>query len=97
MVRQKRRYTKGPGNANGQGRNQQILREIQIKNSNTPKPVSCGNVQNHKHAQKTEMEAPSRPHKGHNLANTRMVPLLGVAILDVNITVKKFHQMSKLD
>ena len=77
LVRQKRRYTKGPGNANGQGRNQQILREIQIKNSNTHKPASCENIQNHKYGQKTKKEAPNRPYKGHNLRNTRMVPRWG--------------------
>ena len=59
MVRQKQRYTEEPGNPNGQGRNLQILREIQIKNSNTPKPASCGNVQNHKHGQKTKKEGAS--------------------------------------
>ena len=48
-----------------------------MKNSNTPKPASCGNVQNHKHGQKAKKEAPSRPHKGYNLANAMMEPRWG--------------------
>ena len=77
MVYQKRGHTEGPGNPNGQVSNQQQRGKIQGKNSNTPKPASCGNVQNHKHGQKTKKEAPRRPHKGHNLANTRMVSRWG--------------------
>ena len=33
--------------------------------------------QNHKHGQKTKQEAPSRPYKGHNLRNPRMVSRWG--------------------
>ena len=58
------------------------------KNSNTPKLASCGNLQNHKHGQKAKKEAPSRPHKGYNLANAKMVPREG-SHQHVNINVKK--------
>ena len=77
MVYQKRGYTEGPGNPNGQVSNQQQRVKIQGKNSNTPKPASSGNVQNHKHGKKAKKEAPSRSHKGYDVANARMVPRWG--------------------
>ena len=46
---------------------------------------------NYQHGKKTEREAPSRPHKGYNLANA------GGSHPHDNQTVKKFFQMSKLD
>ena len=54
----------------------QEIRDL-IHSDLTPKPASCGNIQNHKYGQKTKKEAPSRPNKGHNLRNTRMVPRWG--------------------
>ena len=40
----------------------------------TPKPVSSENNQHFKYRKKAKKGTPSRPHKGYNLANARMVP-----------------------